>query len=203
MKNIVIINYNMGNIKSVENAFKRIGADIKVTASPAVIKKADAVVLPGVGAYKDAIKNLQDLDLIKPIREAISGKIFLGICIGMQVLFEFSMEGGRHKGLGVFKGGVRKIPPSVKVPHMGWNEVTIIKKDSKIFTGVENNQNFYFVHSYYVDPEDKSITSGIVDYGVKMTASIEKDNIFGFQFHPEKSSILGLKLLENFWNIVK
>ena len=133
---IAIINYNMGNIKSVENAFKKIGAEIKVTKSPEIIEKAGAVVLPGVGAFKDAIKNLNELNLINSVKNSISGKLFLGICIGMQILFEYGMEGGRHKGLGIFRGIVEKIPPIVKVPHMGWNRVEIKKKNSRIFNKI-------------------------------------------------------------------
>ena len=200
---ISIINYNMGNIKSVENAFKKIGAEIKVTRSPEIIKKAGAVVLPGVGSFKDAIKNLNELNLINSVKNSISGKLFLGICIGMQILFEYSMEDGRHKGLGIFKGAVEKIPPIVKVPHMGWNIVEIKKKDSRIFSEIKSGQSFYFVHSYHSVVQDESIISSVTDYGIKIVSSIEKDNVFGFQFHPEKSSTLGLKLLENFWNMAK
>jgi glutamine amidotransferase len=200
---IAIINYNMGNIKSVENAFKKIGAEIKVTRSPEIIKKAGAVVLPGVGSFKDAIKNLNELNLINSVKNSISGKLFLGICIGMQILFEYSMEDGRHKGLGIFKGVVEKIPPIVKVPHMGWNIVEIKKKDSRIFSEIKSGQSFYFVHSYHSIVQDGSIISSVTDYGIKIVSSIEKDNVFGFQFHPEKSSTLGLKLLENFWNMAK
>lgn len=200
---IAIVNYRMGNIKSVENAFKKIGAEVKVTSNPEIIESADAVVLPGVGAFKDAIKNLKDLNLLEVVKECTSRKIFLGICLGMQLLFEYSMEDGKSKGLGVFRGIVDRIPPGVKIPHMGWNQIKIIKKESKIFSGIDDDENFYFVHSYHIIPEDKDIISSATDYGAKIVSSIEHENIYGFQFHPEKSSSSGLRLLKNFWNIVE
>jgi glutamine amidotransferase len=200
---ITIINYNMGNISSVENAFKRIGVDVRVTSNARDINNARAIVLPGVGAYKDAYKNLEKLNMIKILKENIRKKIFLGICIGMQLLFEYSLENGRNNGLGILKGSVDRIPSIVKVPHMGWNQLKIIKGDSKIFSGIKDGENFYFVHSYHVIPGNKNIISSTTDYGIEIVASIEYDNIYGLQFHPEKSSGSGLRLLENFWNIVK
>ncbi|OFW53613.1 MAG: imidazole glycerol phosphate synthase, glutamine amidotransferase subunit [Actinobacteria bacterium RBG_13_35_12] len=200
---IAIINYNMGNISSVKNAFKRIGVDIRVTSSVRVINNAGALVLPGVGAYKDAYKNLEKLNMIKVLKENIRKKVFLGICLGMQLLFDYSLEDGKNKGLGILKGSVEKIPSAVKVPHMGWNELKILKRNSKIFSGIKERENFYFVHSYHVIPDSKDIISSTTDYGIEIVAGIEYDNIYGFQFHPEKSSDGGLKLLENFWNIAK
>jgi len=200
---IAIINYNMGNISSVKNAFKRIGVDIRVTSSARVISNAGALVLPGVGAYKDAYKNLEKLNIIKVIKENIRKKVFLGICLGMQLLFDYSLEDGKNKGLGILKGSVEKIPSTVKVPHMGWNELKILKRESKIFSGIKDREDFYFIHSYHVIPESKDIIDSTTEHGVEIVAGIEYENIYGFQFHPEKSSDVGLKLLENFWNIAK
>lgn len=200
---IAVINYNMGNISSVENAFKRIGANVIVTSNSRVISNAKALVLPGVGAYKDAYKNLKKLNLIKVLKENMRKKVFLGICLGMQLLFEYSLEDGKNKGLGILKGYIEKIPPVVKVPHMGWNQLKILKRNSKIFSGIKEGDNFYFVHSYYVIPGNKYVVSSTTGYGIEIAAGIEQDNIYGVQFHPEKSSTGGLRLLENFWNIVK
>ncbi|MCJ7472106.1 MAG: imidazole glycerol phosphate synthase subunit HisH [Actinobacteria bacterium] len=199
---IAIIDYGMGNIKSVENSFKKAGARIEVTSDPEKIRDASAVILPGVGAYRDAFNNLEEKDLIKPIYESIEKKPFLGICLGMQLLFEYSTEDGKNKGLGVFKGFVSRIPPGVKIPHMGWNQIEI-KKKSKMLKDIKQGENFYFVHSYHVIPEDKSIVSSITDHGTSIVASIEQDNIFGFQFHPEKSSTCGQQLIRNFINLVE
>ncbi|MBE3093075.1 MAG: imidazole glycerol phosphate synthase subunit HisH [Chloroflexi bacterium] len=200
---IAVINYNMGNISSVKNAFRRIGADVRVTSNARVISNAKALVLPGVGAYKDAYKNLIKLNLIKVLKENVRKKVFLGICLGMQLLFEYSLENGKNKGLGILKGYVEKIPQVVKVPHIGWNQLKILKRNSKMFFGIKEGDNFYFDHSYYVIPGNKYVVSSITDYGIEIAASIEHDNIYGVQFHPEKSSAGGLRLLENFWNIVK
>jgi len=200
---IAIIDYNMGNIRSVENAFKKIGADIRVTSSSKDIANAGALVLPGVGAYRDAYKNLEEFNIIKAIKKNVEKKLFLGICLGMQLLFEFSLEDGKNKGLSLLKGYVDKIPPVVKVPHIGWNQLKILKTNSKLLSGVREGKSFYFVHSYYAVPEDKNIISCTTDYGIQLTAGVEYDNIYGLQFHPEKSSSNGLKILENFWNMVK
>ena len=199
---IAIINYNMGNIKSVENALKRIGADVRVTASPGIIKNAAAVILPGVGAYRDAIKNLNESGLYDSVTSAVSsGKPFLGICIGLQLLFEYSMEGGKNPGLGIFKGMVKKIPHGVKIPHMGWNRLKILKKGSRLLKDIKDGESFYFVHSYHAVCADMGIVSSMTDYGAEIVSSIEKDNVFGLQFHPEKSSLMGLRILENFLSI--
>jgi glutamine amidotransferase len=200
---IAIINYNMGNIKSVENAFRKIGAEIKVTSDPEVINSSSAIVLPGVGAFKDAINNLEGLELIDVIKENINKKLFLGICLGMQLLYEYSMEDGKSRGLGVLKGFVGKIPSVVKVPHMGWNQIKIINKNNKLFSDIDNGENFYFIHSYHIIPENRNVISSVTDYGIEIVSSIEKGNIYGFQFHPEKSSTIGLKILNNFWKLVK
>jgi glutamine amidotransferase len=202
-KYIAIIDYNAGNIKSVANAFQRIGALIKVTNSPKVIRNAIAIVLPGVGAFGNSMNNLELFKLTNLIRREIKIKPFLGICLGLQLLFEYSTEKEHYEGLGIFKGYVDKIPEGVKIPHIGWNQVNILKKESKIFKDIKDKENFYFVHSFYAVCENSSIISSITDYGVELTASIEKDNIFALQFHPEKSSLKGLKILENFLEIVQ
>lgn len=200
---IALIDYGLGNIKSVKNSFLKAGANIKVTADPAVINESAAVILPGVGAYRDAFLNLDKRGLIEPIFKSIRSKPFLGICLGMQLLFEYSLENGKNRGLAVFKGSVQKIPAGVKIPHMGWNQIDIIKKDSKMLKGIQSGENFYFVHSYHAVPQDSSIVSSTTDYGTSLVSSIEKDNIFGFQFHPEKSSIIGQKIIKNFLNLAK
>lgn len=200
---IAIINYGMGNIKSVENAFKKIGAEAKVTASPEAINSADALVLPGVGAFGDAFRNLKKLNLIDVIKENTEKKLFLGICLGMQLIFEYSLENGRNRGLGLLKGYVDKIPPGVKIPHIGWNQLKAISKGSRLFSGIKDGEYFYFVHSYYALPENKNIVNCTTDYGARLTAGVERGNIYGLQFHPEKSSSSGLKVLKNFWNLVR
>ncbi|MCL6087591.1 MAG: imidazole glycerol phosphate synthase subunit HisH [Actinobacteria bacterium] len=202
-KYIAIIDYNAGNIKSVSNALIKIGALTKLTNSQRVIRNASAIILPGVGAFGDAMNNLEILNLTNLIRREIRKKPFLGICLGLQVLFEYSTEEGRNNGLGIFKGYVDRIPEGVKIPHIGWNQINILKKNSALFKNIENNENFYFVHSYYAVCEDDFIISSTTDYGIELTAGIEKDNIFALQFHPEKSSIKGLTILENFCNYVQ
>lgn len=200
---IAIIDYNMGNISSVNNALIRIGADVKVTNSSRLIENAGALILPGVGAYKDAYRNLERLNLTGVLEKNISKKPFLGICLGMQLLFEYSMEDGKSRGMGVLGGSVERIPPVVKVPHMGWNQLSIVKKKSKLLGKTKDGENFYFVHSYHAVPKNKDIISCITGYGIDIVAGIERDNIYGIQFHPEKSSTSGLQLLENFWNMTK
>lgn len=199
---IAIIDYRMGNIKSVENSFKHSGATVEVTSDPEVIRHAGAVVLPGVGAYRDAYNNLKKMELIEPIYENIRKKPFLGICLGMQLLFEYSLEDGKNRGLGIFKGFVDRIPSGVKIPHMGWNQLEI-KKESKLLKDIKPGENFYFVHSYHIVPEDRSLISSTTDYGTDLVAGIEEDNIFGFQFHPEKSSTSGQQLIKNFINLAE
>ena len=202
-KYIAIIDYNAGNIKSVANAFQKIGALIKVTNSPKVIRNAMAIVLPGVGAFGDSMNNLDIFKLTDLIRREIKVKPFLGICLGLQLLFEYSTEKEHNEGLGIFKGYVDKIPEGVKIPHIGWNQINILKKESKIFKDIEDGENFYFVHSFSAVCENTSIISCATDYGIELTAGIEKDNIYALQFHPEKSSLKGLKILENFLEIVE
>jgi glutamine amidotransferase len=202
-KYIAIIDYNAGNIKSVANAFQKIGALIKVTNSSKIIRNARAIVLPGVGAFGDSMSNLEIFKLTALIKREIKNKPFLGICLGLQLLFEYSTEKEHNEGLGIFKGYVDKIPEGVKIPHIGWNQINILKKDSKIFKDIQNKENFYFVHSFSAICENSSIISSTTDYGAELTASIEKENIFALQFHPEKSSLSGMKILENFLEVVR
>lgn len=203
---ISIIDYGMGNIRSVEKAFLKIGADVKITSDPKLINDSDGIVLPGVGAFKDCMKNLDDLSLLEVITKNIkAGKPYLGICLGLQILFTESEEFGFCKGLDIFKGRVVKFrfdaDKGLKIPHMGWNTVKKVK-DIPIFNEIEDCSYFYFVHSYHVIPEDKDIIAGITDYGIDFVSMVWKDNIFATQFHPEKSQELGLKILKGFNRIV-
>lgn len=195
---IAIIDYEMGNIKSVENSFKKAGADIKVTSDPVIINEASAAILPGVGAYRDAFLNLEKMGLVDAIHRTVKEKPFLGICLGMQLLFDYSMEDGKNRGLGVLRGSVEKIQPGVKIPHMGWNQIDIRMKNSRMLDGIKSGEYFYFVHSYHAVPEDPAVISSTAEYGADLVASIEKENIFGCQFHPEKSSSMGQVVVKNF-----
>jgi len=200
---ISIIDYGMGNLKSVYKAFKHIGSNVEITSNPAEILKADAVVLPGVGAFGDAMENLKNLELIDVIKEVIDNKKpFLGICLGLQLLFKSSEEFGNTEGIGIFNEKLRLFPkiPELKVPHMGWNSIDIIKK-SPLFNGIENLPYVYFVHSYYLDGSFEYVSS-VADYGVSVGASVWKDNVCATQFHPEKSGDVGIKMLENFVRLV-
>ncbi len=197
---IAIIDYDMGNLRSVAKAFERVGAEVSVTRDSRTILGASHVVLPGVGAFKDCMRNLEEYGLIEPILKSIeSGKPFLGICLGLQLLFDESVEFGVHKGLGVIKGKVVRFAEGsgLKVPHMGWNEAKKMK-GSPLLSGIEDNTFFYFVHSYYAVPEDRSVDLTTTGYGMEFTSSIMKENVMACQFHPEKSQKAGLKVLENF-----
>ncbi len=201
---IAIIDYGMGNLRSVEKGFMKVGVDVTVTNKPEVVEMADAVVLPGVGAFKGCMEELVKLELTGPIIDSINrGKPYLGICLGLHVLFSESIEFGTCKGLDVYKGQVVRFEKSdLKIPHMGWNELNI-KQDSPLFDGIPDKSFFYFVHSYYVAPEDSSLVATTTDYGVEFTSSVCRDNVYAVQFHPEKSQELGLKLLGNFGKIVE
>lgn len=194
---ITIIDYGMGNLYSVKNALKAIGAEPVVTSDAEVIARAEKILLPGVGAFGDCMANLEKSGLIPVIRESLaSGKPFLGICLGMQLLFEGSDEAPGVKGLGFFKGQVKYLPTQLKVPHMGWNKLEL-RSPSPLLKGAEG-EYVYFVHSYHAEPEDKSIITSVCDYGAEITASVGRGNVQAFQFHPEKSSRVGMKLLANF-----
>ena len=220
---IAIIDYGMGNLRSVAKALESLGAEVKITASPAIIKKASGVILPGVGAMPDAMKALQKAKVISSIKKTIAeDKPFLGICLGLQLLFETSEEGGGCKGLGIFKGSVprfdfskqstinNQLSTAFKVPHMGWNTIEIrtadggprtAVKNKEILTGIKDNSYVYFVHSYYVKPKDKNIIATTTNYGIEFCSSIAQGNLFACQFHPEKSQKVGLKILQNFVNM--
>ena|SRR3990172_8436041 len=200
---IVIVDYGMGNLRSVEKGFKKVGVDAVVTSDPKVVDNAKAVVLPGVGAFRDCIRNLTDLSLTESVvRSVRMGKPYLGICLGLQVLFSESEEFGRCKGLDIFRGKVIRFQIREKVPHMGWNTIKI-KNRPPILSEIPDDSFFYFVHSFYVVPEDPGIVATTTDYGVPFTSMIWKDNVFATQFHPEKSQELGLKILKGFSDFVK
>jgi glutamine amidotransferase len=197
---ITIVDYGMGNLRSVHKAFERVGAQARISVDGDEIRKADKLVLPGVGAFRDAMQHLREQHLVEPILEFIqSGRPFLGICLGLQMLFTTSEEDGEHEGLNVFPGKVVRfqLPPNLKVPHMGWNQL-LIRRRPPVLIDVPEQANVYFVHSYYVVPEDGSITATQTEYGLTFTSMIWKDNIVASQFHPEKSQQVGLTMLKNF-----
>ena len=197
---IAIIDYEMGNLRSVQKGFEKVGHSAIVTSDAAQIRSASRVVLPGVGAFEDAMDALKRRDLIEPILEQIqSGKPFLGICLGLQLLFEKGFEGGEHEGLGLLAGTVNRfvLPESYKVPHMGWNQIKI-RQSAPILETIADGGYFYFVHSYFVAPSDDSCVALETDYGVDFCSMIWRDNLYATQFHPEKSQELGLRILKNF-----
>ena len=198
---IAIIDYGMGNLRSVQKALEAVGADARVSSEASVILDADAVVLPGVGAFKDCMNNLEKLSLIEVVQKSIqSGKPFLGICLGLQLLFDESIEFGTVQGLGILPGKVMRFhldDPTLKVPHMGWNTVNV-RKPSPLFDSIDAHPYYYFVHSYYVVPEDTGIVATTTDYGGEFVSGIQHDNVHAFQFHPEKSQKQGLAMLEKF-----
>ena len=200
---IAILDYDAGNIKSVEKAFKILGKETVLTRDFSVIEKADHVVLPGVGSFADAMNHLKKYDLDKAIKDYVqSERPFLGICLGLQLLFESSDESVGVEGLHLLDGVVKRIPdaPGIKVPHIGWNSLDYPNK-GKLFEGIDEGAFVYFVHSYYLKAADPSIVKATTEYGCHIHASVEKDNIFACQFHPEKSSTVGLKILDNFANL--
>jgi glutamine amidotransferase len=197
---LAIIDYEMGNLRSVQKGFERVGHSATITSDPAVLKDADKIVLPGVGAFRDAIAALRSRKLVEPIRAAIDGgKPFLGICLGLQLLFNTSYEDGEYEGLGIVPGEVVRfqVPREYKVPHMGWNQVRFQRR-SPVFDGVVDGSHFYFVHSYYVVPEDASVIATETEYPTAFCSSIWRDNLYAMQFHPEKSQAVGLRVLKNF-----
>ena len=198
---IAIIDYGMGNLRSVQKALEAVGADAVVSSQPQTVMDADSVVLPGVGAFKDCMDNLDRLGLVEVVRKSIqSGKPFLGICLGLQLLFEQSIEFGTVEGLGILPGKVVRFhfdDPALKVPHMGWNTLTI-NKPSPLFESMDAHPYYYFVHSYYVVPADRDMVATTTQYGGEFVSGIQHDNIHAFQFHPEKSQKQGLAMLEKF-----
>jgi glutamine amidotransferase len=201
---VVVVDYGMGNLRSAQKGLEKVGVNAIVTSDPAAVRSADAVVLPGVGAFRDCMANLTRAGLVHPVLDAIAqGKPFLGICIGMQLLMTISEEFGVHRGLDVIPGRVVRFNPEagLNIPHMGWNRVHH-SGNNKLFEGIEDGSFFYFVHSYYVVPEDASVVCGWTDYGERFCSAIARDNLFATQFHPEKSHNHGLKILENFGRIV-
>jgi imidazole glycerol-phosphate synthase subunit HisH len=204
---IAIVDYGMGNLRSVHKGFERMGFAATVTQDAALIRDAGGLVVPGVGAFKKAMENLEELGLVKPITRFIErGRPFLGICLGFQLLFSESEEFGQRPGLGIFQGRVVRFPfppgSPLKVPHMGWNAVSIQKRLPAL-AGIRENAHFYFVHSYYPVPAQRGIVATVTDYGGEFVSSVGEGNLFACQFHPEKSQESGLKILENFGRLVQ
>ncbi len=210
---IAIVDYGMGNLRSVHKALERLGFPAFVTHEPEAVKKAEGLVLPGVGAFKKAMENLEALHLIEPIITFIqSGRPFLGICLGLQLLFTESEEFGARKGLGIFPGKVVRFPfsmpgeehsrDSLKVPHMGWNSVQV-RRNVPALEGVPSGTHFYFVHSYYPVPRDPEMIATTTDYGGEFASSVGQGNLFACQFHPEKSQSAGMRVLKNFGLLVR
>jgi glutamine amidotransferase len=197
---ITIVDYQMGNLRSVQKAIERVGGQAQISSDPHEIAQAEKLVLPGVGAFGDAMTEIRRRDLASPIRDFVaSGRPFLGICLGLQLLFERGFEHGEHEGLGILAGDVVRfeLPPSFKVPHMGWNTVSK-QQDAPILAHTADGSHFYFVHSYYVRPADASIVALSCNYGIDFCAMVWKDNLYATQFHPEKSQANGLNLLRGF-----
>ncbi|MBI2884173.1 MAG: imidazole glycerol phosphate synthase subunit HisH [Candidatus Methylomirabilis oxyfera] len=208
MTMIAIIDSGIANLRSVQKGFERVEADAKVVEDPRTLRDASGIVLPGVGAFADGISKLQDGGFVEPLLRAIeAGKPVLGICLGLHFLFSESEEFGHHAGLNIIKGrvvrfknaavGAIRESPLLKIPHMGWNRIRI-ERQAPIFKGIPDGAFFYFVHSYYVQPEDKSVIAATTEYGLQFTSALWRDNLFACQFHPEKSQALGLQLLKNF-----
>ncbi|MCL0061769.1 imidazole glycerol phosphate synthase subunit HisH [Thermodesulfovibrionales bacterium] len=195
---IVIIDYGAGNLRSVLNAVTRLGYQPRITNSPNEVLNAQAVILPGVGAAADTMESLRRLGLASPIREIIAnGRPFFGVCIGLQVLVTGTEEGGWHECLGAIAGTVRKLPSGLKIPHMGWNQVKQ-RVSHPVFGGIPDRANFYFVHSYHVEPDDESLVAGETNYGIPICSVIATGNLVATQFHPEKSGEFGIKMYSNF-----
>jgi imidazole glycerol-phosphate synthase subunit HisH len=206
MSVIAVVDYDMGNLHSVCKGLENVGAVPKITDSPAIIEQADAVVLPGVGAFDPAVQHLRSRDLIEPIKSAIdSGKPFLGICLGLQMLFDSSEE-GTEPGLGIIPGKVCRFrsEPGLTIPHMGWNQLEFTQPNLPLWHNISSQPWVYLVHSYYVDPIDPNVKAAVVAHGSQtVTAAVAKDNLMAVQFHPEKSSSTGLQMLSNFVSLVR
>lgn len=197
---ITILDYSVNNLRSVQKAFEHLGHATQVTSDPDEIARADKLVLPGVGAFGEAMRNLSLKGLVDPVVEhACSGKPILGVCLGMQLLFDWSDELGVYSGLGILGGSVQRFTesPDLKIPHMGWSELSF-PRESKLYHGLHNGELTYFVHSYHVRPEDPSVIAATAHHGTEFVAGVERDNVMGAQFHPEKSSAVGLRILDNF-----
>ena len=202
---IAIIDYDAGNIKSVEKAFMALGQEVVVTRDQETIMNAEGVVLPGVGAFGDAMEKLHAYELVETIHKVVDKKTpFLGICLGLQLMFESSEETPGVEGLGLLKGKIIRIPEGegLKIPHIGWNNLAY-PNQGRLYQDIPENSYVYFVHSYYLQAEEPEIVRATTEYGVTIHASVEKDNVFACQFHPEKSSAVGMKILENFVKVVK
>ena len=196
---IAIIDYGMGNLRSVQKAFEKAGARATITQDQAVIGQAEKLVLPGVGAMAPAMQKLEELGLIDSIRASVkAGKPFLGICLGFQLLFTRSTEGGDVPGLNLFEGTVERFPPGNKIPHMGWNALKFSQNDCPLWKGLPAETYVYFCHSFYVRPSKPEVAASLTEYGISFTSSVWDKNVFGVQFHPEKSQDMGLKILNNF-----
>jgi len=199
---IAIVDYQAGNLRSVQKALEKCGAAAIATSDPEAIRQADGVVFPGQGACDSSMRHIRELGLEGPIKESIlSGKPFLGVCLGLQLLLEESDEGD-EACLGILKGRVRRLPAGQKIPHMGWNQVDF-KLDHPVLKGIPAGSYFYFVHSYYADPEDESVIAGTTDYGMNFCSAVAWDNVTAVQFHPEKSGDVGLIIYENFVKLVE
>jgi len=195
---IGIVDYGRGNLRSVEKALAKLGYQVRIMDSPEQIKEVKGIILPGVGAFADAMAALEKRNWVWPLKKYVGdGHPFLGICLGMQLLFEIGEEHGEHQGFGFLKGRVVKFPPGLKIPHMGWNTLNILRPNV-ICDGVPNSSYFYFVHSFYVDPYDKDCIAATSDYGFDFPVVVGENNVWGTQFHPEKSSPWGLVMLDNF-----
>jgi glutamine amidotransferase len=199
----IIVDYGAGNLRSVARAVVRAGYEPLITSEPSAVEQAEVVILPGVGAAADTMSNLTRCGLVEPIRQYIaSGRPFLGVCMGLQALFSVSEEGGEHRCLDILPGRVRRLPDGLKVPHMGWNSVHQ-RQSPPVFEDIPDGAFFYFVHSYYADPEDRSVVAGETSYGLTFAAVVATANIVATQFHPEKSGEVGLRLYENFLRLAR
>lgn len=200
---VIVVDYGVGNLRSVTKALEFLGCQAKLTSDPDEVVKAKKLVLPGVGAFGAGMENLRRLNLIEPIKDAVKrGTPLLGICLGLQLLFEESEEMGQHEGLKLVRGKVVRFPEidGIRIPHMGWNSICIRNREP-LFVGVPDESMVYFVHSYFPVPEDESVVAATTEHGVEFVSAIAVDNIFGTQFHPEKSSQVGLQILRNFINL--
>ncbi|CAH2213003.1 imidazole glycerol phosphate synthase subunit HisH [Tepidibacter aestuarii] len=198
----IIIDYGLGNLDSVSRAFEMVGVETKISNSIDEINNANSIILPGVGAFRDAINSLKDMELIPVIKEHVDkGKFLIGICLGMQLLYEKSYENGEYEGLGLIKGNVEKLDIDLKVPHMGWNNIKFNKND-EILKYINEDDYVYFVHSYYVNSSNEELVA-YTDYGTTIPSIVRKNNVYGIQFHPEKSSQVGVNILKAYGEMIK